>query len=177
MDRQLPNTEALRVIKPSALLQFAAAHGWRCTGPYGDNAGVFNADAHPEIVIPKTSSLVDYPAVVSRLIGIFSAATNQDEASVYRALMDSESGAKPVPSAPSRPEALQAPAACCVNRHTKTKTPSEPRNFKFQMMFSASEIEAIDSWMFENRIRSRASAIRRLCAERLTQIRREKQGN
>ncbi|MEW9808575.1 hypothetical protein [Mesorhizobium marinum] len=37
------------------------------------------------------------------------------------------------------------------------------KTLKFQMMMSPEEAEVLDNWMFENRIRSRAEAIRRLC--------------
>ncbi|KAB2733604.1 hypothetical protein [Brucella intermedia] len=39
----------------------------------------------------------------------------------------------------------------------------EKKTLKFQMMMSPSEAQELDDWMFENRIRSRAEAIRRLC--------------
>jgi phage gp29-like protein len=37
------------------------------------------------------------------------------------------------------------------------------KTLKFQMMMSPKEAEVLDDWMFENRVRSRAEAIRRLC--------------
>ncbi|MDK1494003.1 hypothetical protein QN219_28890 [Sinorhizobium sp. 7-81] len=43
----------------------------------------------------------------------------------------------------------------------------EPKTIKFQLMLSEAEAKAIDDWGFENRIRSRAEAIRRLCAAAL----------
>ncbi|WP_320194990.1 hypothetical protein RMR10_012060 [Agrobacterium rosae] len=39
----------------------------------------------------------------------------------------------------------------------------ELKTIKFQMMLAESEAETIDDWSFQNRIRSRAEAIRRLC--------------
>lgn len=39
----------------------------------------------------------------------------------------------------------------------------EPKDLRIPIMMSASEVKAIDDWSFENRIRSRAEAIRRLC--------------
>lgn len=41
---------------------------------------------------------------------------------------------------------------------------TEKKTVKFQMMMSPSEIEDIENWMFANRIKSRAEAIRRLVA-------------
>ncbi len=37
------------------------------------------------------------------------------------------------------------------------------KTLKFQMMMSPEEAEILDDWMFKNRVRSRAEAIRRLC--------------
>lgn len=39
----------------------------------------------------------------------------------------------------------------------------DKKTLKFQMMMAPSEAEVLDDWMFKNRIRSRAEAIRRLC--------------
>ncbi|KQZ19325.1 hypothetical protein ASD50_07515 [Mesorhizobium sp. Root552] len=39
----------------------------------------------------------------------------------------------------------------------------DKKTLKFQMMMSPSEAEELDDWMFKNRMRSRAEAIRRLC--------------
>lgn len=39
----------------------------------------------------------------------------------------------------------------------------DKKTLKFQMMMSPGEAKELDDWMFENRIRSRAEAIRRLC--------------
>lgn len=39
----------------------------------------------------------------------------------------------------------------------------DKKTLKFQMMMSPSEANELDDWMFKNRIRSRAEAIRRLC--------------
>jgi hypothetical protein len=39
----------------------------------------------------------------------------------------------------------------------------DKKTLKFQMMMSPQEAERLDDWMFKNRLRSRAEAIRRLC--------------
>lgn len=41
--------------------------------------------------------------------------------------------------------------------------PGDKKTLKFQMMMSPEEAKVLDDWMFENRVRSRAEAIRRLC--------------
>lgn len=42
------------------------------------------------------------------------------------------------------------------------EAPPEKKTLKFQMMMSPREAEELDDWMFKNRVRSRAEAIRRL---------------
>lgn len=39
----------------------------------------------------------------------------------------------------------------------------DKKTLKFQMMMSPAEAKELDDWMFDNRVRSRAEAIRRLC--------------
>lgn len=39
----------------------------------------------------------------------------------------------------------------------------DKKTLKFQMMMAPLEAEVLDDWMFKNRVRSRAEAIRRLC--------------
>ena len=39
----------------------------------------------------------------------------------------------------------------------------DKKTLKFQMMMSPSEADTLDNWMFKNRMKSRAEAIRRLC--------------
>lgn len=43
------------------------------------------------------------------------------------------------------------------------------RDIKFQIMLSAEEAKALDDYQFANRIKSRAEAIRQLCAFALEQ--------
>lgn len=45
----------------------------------------------------------------------------------------------------------------------------DKKTLKFQMMMSPSEAQELDDWMFKNRVRSRAEAIRRLCRIALTE--------
>lgn len=48
----------------------------------------------------------------------------------------------------------------------------ELKTIKFQLMLSPSEAELIDDWGFQNRIRTRAEAIRRLCSKGLDSAQR-----
>jgi|GEM_PF-1028190 len=48
-------------------------------------------------------------------------------------------------------------------KKTETNEQSELKDVRIPIMMSGSEVEAIDDWSFQNRIRSRSEAIRRLC--------------
>lgn len=45
---------------------------------------------------------------------------------------------------------------------------TDRKTIKFQMMMSPADAAALDDWMFKNRLKSRAEAIRRLCAAAMT---------
>lgn len=47
-------------------------------------------------------------------------------------------------------------------KEPSTHMSDDKKTLKFQMMMSLSEAEVLDDWMFRNRVRSRAEAIRRL---------------
>lgn len=44
-----------------------------------------------------------------------------------------------------------------------SKAAGDKKTLKFQMMMSPAEADVLDDWMFKNRLRSRAEAIRQLC--------------
>ena len=66
------------------------APGWARTDEYGDHSDVYSAEALPEIILPRTQNLADYPNVVSRLIAIFSDASTTDVLSLYRDLVTAD---------------------------------------------------------------------------------------
>ena len=78
---------ALSAVSPSALSAFARSRGWEKTGEYGDHSDVYTAAALPEILLPRTQHLADYPIVVSRLITIFADASATDPLAVYGCLI------------------------------------------------------------------------------------------
>jgi hypothetical protein len=86
MKAQILDTEALRAISPAALSAFARSEGWLRTDAYGAHADVYAGGKRPEIILPRTIRLADYPAAVSRLIGIFAKESGRDELGIYRDL-------------------------------------------------------------------------------------------
>ena len=82
--------EALDAISPAALSAYARSLGWTRAEAYGEHADVYSADALPEIVLPRTQNLADYASVVSRLMAIFSDASETDTLSLYRDLVTAD---------------------------------------------------------------------------------------
>lgn len=90
MRAQILDADALRLITPAALAGYARAEGWIRTGDYGEYSDVYAAAGKPEVIVPRTPRLADYPAVVTRLIAIFADAARKDELAVYRDLVEAD---------------------------------------------------------------------------------------
>lgn len=84
MRAQIFDADALRAVSPSALSAFARGEGWARIEAYGRHADVYAAEGRPELIIPRTDRLGDYPSVVSKLLGLISQAIGRDEISTYR---------------------------------------------------------------------------------------------
>lgn len=90
MRASIRDKEALMEISPAALSAYARAAGWRRTESYGNHSDVYSAEELPEIILPRTQRLGDYPGVVSHLIEIFAKAVQKDEIALYRDLVTSD---------------------------------------------------------------------------------------
>jgi hypothetical protein len=86
MKAAIHDNDALRAISPTALAGYARAEGWEKVEPFGDLADVYAAAGKPEIILPRSTRLGDYPIVVAKLIRYFSEATGLDELATYRDL-------------------------------------------------------------------------------------------
>jgi hypothetical protein len=69
-----------------ALAGYARAEGWAKAETYGAHSDVYTAAGKPEIILPRTDLLGDYPAVVAQLISIFASVSARDELATYRDL-------------------------------------------------------------------------------------------
>src|SRR5713101_125241 len=81
---------ALLAISPSSLAAYAREEGWQRTEPYGVHSDVYEAPGKPEIVLPRTDRLGDYPTLVSKLLNIFSLTAERDELTTYRTLLGTD---------------------------------------------------------------------------------------
>lgn len=84
------DTAALGAVSPAALSAYARSLGWAKTDEYGDHSDVYSAEDLPEIILPRTQTLADYPSVVSRLIEYFAEASATDVLSLYRDLVTAD---------------------------------------------------------------------------------------
>ncbi len=84
------DAESLRAVSPTALAAYARGEGWRKAEGYGAHADVYGAPGKPEIVVPRTDRLGDYPTVVAKLIGIFAMDAGRDELATYRDLIGAD---------------------------------------------------------------------------------------
>ena len=82
--------EALSVVSPAALSAYARTAGWKRHESYREHSDIYVGDTLPEIIVPLTARLGDYTSVVAALIGVFAEAADQDELTVYRALVTAD---------------------------------------------------------------------------------------
>jgi hypothetical protein len=80
------DAEALQAITPASLAAYAKAEGWRRAEAYGNHSDIYTAEGKPEIVIPRTNGLGDYPSIVEQLIRIYAREAQSDELALYRDL-------------------------------------------------------------------------------------------
>ena len=90
MKATILDSDALRAVSPAALAAYVRGEGWRKSEAYGAYADVYQAAGKAEIVVPRTDRLGDYSTVVSKLISIFAEATDRDELSTYRDLIEAD---------------------------------------------------------------------------------------
>ncbi|WP_295405705.1 hypothetical protein [uncultured Thiocystis sp.] len=90
MKAQIVDQQALRAITPAALAAYARGEGWAHIEAYGRHSDVYAHPKRPELVIPRTESLADYPRVVAELIGILAETSGRDELALYRDLIGAD---------------------------------------------------------------------------------------
>ena len=90
MKALIQDTAALQAVSPAALVAYAQSEGWARMETYGEHSDVYAADGLPEIIVPRTAMLGDYPQVVTQLINIFAEAASADAPAVYRDLVTAD---------------------------------------------------------------------------------------
>ncbi len=90
MKTRIIDSQALRAITPAALAAYARGEGWERTETYGKYADVYTAEDLPEVLIPRTDRVADYPGVVSELMRIFAETSGRNEMALYRDLLGAD---------------------------------------------------------------------------------------
>ena len=90
MQVSIHDRDALLAISPAALSAYARVAGWSRQEPYRVHSDVYVGEARPEIIVPRTERLGDYASVVATLIETFAKVADQDELTVYRALVTAD---------------------------------------------------------------------------------------
>lgn len=90
MKADIIDADALRAISPAALSAYARGEGWSRLYPFGDHADVYAGENLPEVILPRTAQLSDYPNVVSGLLKEFSSVAGRDELATYRDLIGAD---------------------------------------------------------------------------------------
>ena len=90
MRATIHDREALAAVSPAALSAYARSLGWTRTEEYGEHSDVYSAAGLPEIILPRTQNLADYPSVVSQLIAIFADSVETDILLLYRDLVTAD---------------------------------------------------------------------------------------
>ena len=74
-------------VSPDALAAYVRSCGWAKGDRYGEHSDVYVAEGKPELVLPSTDRLGDYPSVVGQLIKILSEFAGQGQLSLYNDLV------------------------------------------------------------------------------------------
>lgn len=86
MKTSITDPLALRSITPAALVAYALGEGWKKIESFGAHSDVYFRENSPELILPGTDSLGDYPEVVSSILQLLSEEEGRDELQLFRDL-------------------------------------------------------------------------------------------
>ncbi len=90
MKTLITDPTALRSITPAAMVAYALSEGWAKAESFGEHSDVYQRTGSPELILPGTDSLGDYPEVVSSILQILSGEEGRDELQLFRDLVGSD---------------------------------------------------------------------------------------
>ncbi len=82
--------EDMKTVSPTALSAYARSMGWAKAEQYGSHSDVYAAKGLPDLLLPRTQNLADYPSIVMRLMSEFSEMSNTTRDSIYRDLVTAD---------------------------------------------------------------------------------------
>lgn len=90
MRTSIEDPDALRAVSPAALVAYARGEGWVRIEKFGEHSDVYARSGAPELILPGTDALGDYPAVVADTIRVFASEERRDELQLYRDLIGAD---------------------------------------------------------------------------------------
>lgn len=90
MRTAIEDTAALRAVAPAALVAYALGEGWSRTEKFGEHSDVYERNGAPELILPGTDALGDYPAIVAEVLQILAREQSRDELQIYRDLISAD---------------------------------------------------------------------------------------
>ena len=90
MKTKIIDLEALKAVSPTAMVAYVRAEGWYRTDSYGQHSDVYECAGKPELILPGTDNLADYPTIVSDILRLLSKQENRDELQIYRDLVSAD---------------------------------------------------------------------------------------
>lgn len=78
--------EALGAVSPAALGSYVRAQGWARAEAFGDYSDIYDKDGAPELILPTTSEIADYPSVISSILARLATVEGRPELQVLRDL-------------------------------------------------------------------------------------------
>lgn len=90
MKATIVDLEALKAVSPTAMVAYVIAEGWYRTSSYGEHSDVYECNGKPELILPGTDALADYPTIVSDILRFLSKQEDRDELQIYRDLVSAD---------------------------------------------------------------------------------------
>lgn len=90
MKTSINDNDALRSIAPAALVGYALSEGWKRVDSFGEHSDVYQRANSPELILPGTDALGDYPAVVGAILRVLANDEGRDELQLFRDLVGAD---------------------------------------------------------------------------------------
>lgn len=90
MNAPFVDLAAVRAVSPTSLSAYVRAEGWAKQERFGEHSDVYARDRAPELIIPGTTKLGDYPEVVFAIIRTLAKFEGRTEAQVFKDLSVSD---------------------------------------------------------------------------------------
>lgn len=90
MNTTINDNDALRSIAPAAMVAYVLSEGWKRVESFGEHSDVYQRLNAPELILPGTDALGDYPAVVGTILRVLAIEEGRDELQLFRDLVGAD---------------------------------------------------------------------------------------